>query len=77
MQKQFPRNSCSKVFARFRINVITGVHLQKSCRSQVFNFSKDRLCLVVPLGILKFFLYFDGDTGRELLTSDPLFDNVS
>ena len=32
-----------------------GVHLQKSCKSQVFNFTNNRLPLVVPLGILKIF----------------------
>ena len=52
-QKRFL--SCSKGFARFGINVSGGVHLQKSCRSQVFNFTKDRLHRVVHLGIWKIF----------------------
>ena len=52
-QKRFL--SCSKGFARFGINVSGEVHLQKSCRSQVFNFTKDRLHRVVPLGIWKIF----------------------
>ena len=34
-QKRFPRNSCSKGSARFRINASGGVPLQKSCKSQV------------------------------------------
>ena len=53
--RRFPRNSCSKKFAKFRINVSSGVYLQKSFKSQVFNFTKDRIRLVVPLGILKIF----------------------
>ena len=41
-QKRFPRNSCSKGFAKFRKNVSGGVHLQKSCRGQIFKFTEDR-----------------------------------
>ena len=54
-QKCFHRNRCSKGFARFRINVSGGVHLQKSCRKPVFNLTEDRLHLIVPLEILKIF----------------------
>ena len=54
-QKCFSKNSCSEVLAWFRINASGGVHLQKSCRNQVFNFAKDRPHLVAPLGILKIF----------------------
>ena len=55
-KKHFPRNSCSKGFSKFRLNVSGGVHLQKSCSSQVVNFTKNRrLRLVVPLGIWKIF----------------------
>ena len=52
--KRFLRNSCSK---DFRINVSGGVHLQKRCRSQVLNFTKDSLRRVVPQLISKNFLY--------------------
>ena len=38
------------------IRISGGVLLQKNCRSQDFNFIKDRLCLAVPLRILK--IYF-------------------
>ena len=54
-QKFSPRNSCSKGFARFQINVNGGVHLQKSLKNQVLSFTKDRLRFVVPIGILKIF----------------------
>lgn len=37
------------------IRISGGVLLQKNCRSQDFNFIKDRLCLAVPLRILKIF----------------------
>ena len=54
-QKRLTLNSYSKGFSKFRINVSGGAHLHKSCRSQAFNFTKDRLHLAVPLGILKIF----------------------
>ena len=54
-QKCFHRNSCSKGFSRVWVHVNSGVHLQKSCKSQIFNFTKDRLCLLVPMGIYKIF----------------------
>ena len=59
------------VLQEFQINVSSGVHLQKSCRNQVFNLSKARLHLVVPLGILKIFSqnsYFV-DTCNQLSSS--------
>ena len=52
-QQSFPRNSCSKEFAKFWINFDGRVHLQKT--GEVFNFIKDRLCLLVPVGIGKIF----------------------
>ena len=54
-QKCLPRNSCSKAFARFHVIVSGGVHLPKSCKNEVINFTENRLRLVVPLGILKIF----------------------
>ena len=47
-QKHFLRKSCFKGFARFQINVGGGVHLQKSFKNQVFNFTKNRFRFAVP-----------------------------
>ena len=54
-QNMFSRISCSNDFARFQINVSSGVHLQKSSKNQDFNFTKSRIHFVVPLVILKIF----------------------
>ena len=54
-QKHFHRNTCSKVFTRFQINVSSGNLLQKSCKNQVSSFSKDKRRVVVPLETLKVF----------------------
>ena len=54
-----------KAFAKFHINVNSGVHLHKSCkscRSQVFNFTKDKLCLIVLPGIWKMFRTVNSQT---------------
>ena len=40
--KYFLRNSCSKVFTKFRINVSGEFHLQRGCRGQVFNYAEEQ-----------------------------------
>ena len=63
-QERFPWNSCSKGFIGFQINVICGVHLQKSHKRQFFNSTKDRLCL--KMVVLKIFKIPRGTTKLSL-----------
>ena len=52
-QKCFPRNSYSKDLEKSQINVSGGVHLHESCKNQVFNFTKERICFAVILKIFR------------------------